>query len=450
MKKFLYGSKAKAIVLAIICTLVLSACGSGGKSTTNGGTSSPAAQLASPGKESPKPNSGAKAEIRFSTWYGPGDIEIWKEVIDRFQADNPNITVKFEPIQWGEYWQKIPTQLAGQSAPDVIGMSVGIVYGYVEKNQLEPMDGFLKTSTHKLDELPASLAAEGQWPKDKPSQYALPWHFTGGALFGNMTAFKEAGIAYPEKGWTIDEFEAAAQKLTNANRYGFLVPGFTMNAGLLGAYGAEPTTADRLHSNYNAPEVLAYKTWLHDMIFKKKIAPNPKDIDGKVDPFIAGKVAMTVAGAWNFPEYRKIQNFDWDILPMPTKDGKSKTYAGPDLLSIPAVSKNKDAAWKFIEYAVFNPKAQELLRKTGVPMLMKDIQDPKVIAEIANQKPAHINIFLQGAVTNGIGYAFTKKFAEIATLENNADVKIMQNENVDIKKELDDLHDKVNKELAKQ
>ncbi|MCQ6558804.1 ABC transporter substrate-binding protein [Paenibacillus mendelii] len=420
------------IVSVLALSMVLSACSS---STKTGGNNEP---------------SGKETTIRFSTWYGPGDIEIWKEVIKRFEADHPTIKVKFEPLEWDTYWQKIQTQLASKAAPDVIGMHVGVVYGYAEKDQLESLNSYLETGEHKIDELPESLAAEGQWPKDDPQQYALPWHFTGGALFVNLTAFKEAGIEYPEQGWTLDEFTEAAGKLTTSTRFGFLTPSFSMNAGLMGAFGTEPTTADKLHSNYNSPEVLEYKTWLHDLIYKYKVAPNPKDVDGKVDPFIAGKVAMSLGGAWNFPVYRKIENFDWDIAPMPTRDGVSKTYAGPDMLSLPKDGKNKEAAWEFIQFAVFDDKAQEILRNTGLPMLKKDLADDTVINEIAQQKPAHIKLFLEGATTDGVGYAFTKKFFEIAKLENDADVKIMQNPNPDIKKELENLHSLVNKEFEKK
>ncbi|MBP1993249.1 ABC transporter substrate-binding protein [Paenibacillus eucommiae] len=428
----------------MVMSLLLSACSSSNPDSNSGSNSN------SNSSSSPSANpKDEKATIRFSTWYGAGDIEIWKEVIKRFNVDYPNITVKFEPLDFSAYWQKLPTQLASKSAPDVIGMHVGIVYGYVEKDQLEPMDSYLSTGEHKIDELPEALAAEGQWPKDSPKQYSLPWRFTGGALFVNRTAMEEANVAYPENGWTIDEFVAAAKKMTKPGRYGFLIPGFSMNAGLMGAFGTEPTTADKLHSNYNSPEVLAYKTWLHDLIYKDKVAPNPKDVDSKLDPFVSGKVAMMLSGAWNLPVYRKIENFQWDVAPMPTKDGKSKTYAGPDMMAMTKDGKHKEAAWKFIQFAVFNPKAQELLRTTGLPMLKTDLANDQLVGEIAAQKPEHIKTFLDGAAQDGIGYAFTKKFFEIGGFENDADVKILQNANADIKKELDKLHEQVNKEFEK-
>ncbi|RAV16404.1 ABC transporter substrate-binding protein [Paenibacillus contaminans] len=434
-------SSVLSIIFILMLSLVVSACSSNGKPAStatgaDGGTQTPA-------------TNGEKTKIRFSTWYGPGDIEIWKNVIDRFQTDNPNITVEFEPLEWGAYWQKLQTQLASKSAADVIGMHVGIVYGYVEKNQLAPLDDYLKTYDRK-DQLSQSLLAEGQWPKDNPKQFALPWHVTGAALFVNMTAFKEAGIAYPENGWTVDEFKAAAKKLTTDKRFGFSVPSFSMAAGLAGAFGTEPTTADKLHSNYNSPEMLTFKTWLHDLIWKDKAAPNPKDLDKNIDPFVAGKVAMSMGGAWNFPVYRDIKDFEWDIAPMPSKDGKTKTYAGPDMLSITQDSKNKEAAWKFMQFVTYNQKAQELLRATGVPMLKEDLQNAALVNEIAAQKPAHFKVFLEGVTNNGVGYAFTKKFFEISQLELDADVKIMENASADIKKELETLHEQVNKEFAKQ
>lgn len=60
--------------------------------------------------------------IRFSIWFGEGDIAVWKAVIDGFQKANPEVTVKFEPLDYANFWTKLNTQLAGGSAPDVIGM----------------------------------------------------------------------------------------------------------------------------------------------------------------------------------------------------------------------------------------------------------------------------------------------------------------------------------------
>ena len=66
--------------------------------------------------------------IRFSVWYGQGDIEVWDAVIDAFEKATPEVKVDFEPLAWSQYWQKLQVGLAAGDPPDVIGMGVGVSY----------------------------------------------------------------------------------------------------------------------------------------------------------------------------------------------------------------------------------------------------------------------------------------------------------------------------------
>lgn len=445
---------SKALLLVLV-SLVFAACGTpqasstttqttavtgSGDTTTNVETPTEAAPVAS----------GEKTTIRFSTWFGPGDIEAWKQVIKGFEAKNPDITVKFEPLEFGQYFTKLQTQLASKTAPDVIGMHVGLIFDYTAREQLEALDTYIKEANQSFDQIPTALTAEGQWPTDNPQQYALPWRFVGGTLFINKTAFDEAGIPYPEQGWTIEEFVETARKLTTDTRFGFLAPSATMQANLMGSFGTAPVSDDRKHSNFGDPNMLAYKTWVHDLIWKEKVSPNPKDVDSKVDPFASGKVAMSFQGTWNFPVYRDIKDFDWDIAPTPTKDGKSKTYAGPDMISITKDSPNKAAAWKFVEYAVFSDEGQDVLSTTGIPIRSTDLQDETKIAEIAKQKPAHYKVFVDGAMNNGVGYGFTPDFAEMNRIEGDLNFKLFTVPDADIKAELTAFNDELEKMLQQK
>ena len=119
------------------------------------------------------------------------------------------------------------------------------------------------------------------------------------------------------------------------------------------------------------------------------------------------------------------------------------------MISVTKDSKNKEAAWKFIEFAVYDQRAQELLRTTGMPMLNEDLGNKELIAEIAAQKPEHIQVFLDGIANNGIGYGFSEIFTQNQKLELDTDVLIMEDPNADIKKLLGTLHDQVNEEFKK-
>lgn len=393
--------------------------------------------------QTPDSTNGGKptGSIRFSMWPGGATIPAWKDVIARFQRSHPGAKVTLESTDYGTYWTKLNTQMASGSAPDVIGMQFqGPLLGL--QGQLAPLDS---TVADVISKIPANLASIGQ-TKDKDGKtatYALPWHFVGSSLYANMTELGKAGIAYPDSGWTTDDFLAAAKELTGDGSFGCQVPQGSMQTAIASTFGAAPLSADGKTATYNTSEMLANKTWLRDLIYVHKVAPQPSKLSAQKDPFATGQVRMSFQGSWQTPVYREIKNFKWDILPNPNGQQQAKNYAGPDMVSVYAKSKNMPLAQAFIKYAVFNRDAQEAISPTGSPVLIDYLSDPARIAAEAKQKPAHYKYFVDEASKHGEGWAFVPKFSDIGKLESDAEYKIYASPTSDIQGILADLNDKV-------
>lgn len=398
----------------------LAACGSGAGSTGSTGE--------------------AKGNIRFSIWFGEGDIEVWKQVIANFQKKNPEITVKFEPLEYGSFWTKLNTQMAGGSAPDVVGMQFQqATLG--PSGQLLALDDQVKNDIGKM---PETLAKIGQASVDgKTSQFALPWRFVGSSLYANTTAMGDAGITIPDSGWSLDDFVAAAKELTSGKSFGTSVPGGGAQVPIASTFGAAPVSEDGRTATYNTAEMLATKTFLRDLIFKHQVAQQPKKVSTQKDPFATKATMMTFQGSWQTPVYRKIKDFEWDILPNPSGTNPTKNYAGPDMIAVYAKSKNAAAAYKFVQYVVFDREAQELIGKTGAPVLTDYLTDPARIESEAKLKPANYKYFVTEASDRGEGWGFVPKFADIGKLEGDADYQIYDKPNSDIAGILTGLNTKV-------
>lgn len=387
--------------------------------------------------------SGGPQTIRFSIWFGEGDIDVWKEVIAGFQKVNPDITVKFEPLEYGSFWTKLNTQLAGGSAPDVIGMQFqSSVLG--PSGQLEALDASMSGD---FGNIPENLLKIGQTSADGGTKtFALPWRFVGASLFGNLTALEKAGISTPSQ-WTLDEYVSAAKELTSGSMMGTSIPGGGAATAVASTFGAAPVSEDGKTATYNTAEMVAAKTFLRNLIYVHKVARKPSDVSSQKDPFATGAVGLTFQGSWNIPVYRKIKNFDWDILPNPSGTQPAKNYAGPDMISVYGKSKAKDAAQKFVQYAVFNRDAQELIGTTGAPVLTDYLTDVARIENEAKQKPANYKYFVDQASQNGEGWAFVPKFADIGKMESDADFKIYAKADSDITGILNDLNTQVQNAL---
>src|SRR5574344_2514236 len=85
--------------------------------------------------------------------------------------------------------------------------------------------------------------------------------------------------------------------------------------------------------------------------FKTGISPKPEDISSEKALFSNQEVAMFVSGRYDVVQFRKDASFNWDCAPLPRyKDGISSGHSGSMCLSMSKNSKNKDQAFKVVEY----------------------------------------------------------------------------------------------------
>ena len=134
MKKYL----AIPAVLCLAASL-LTACGGGKGETTAADTKAEQGQTAAAEKETAKTADGGSEQItlRFSWWGGEERLAATLDVIKQFEELNPNIKIEPEYGSSDGYADKLATQLASGTAPDIIqiGIPTGISGGAVLVNQ---------------------------------------------------------------------------------------------------------------------------------------------------------------------------------------------------------------------------------------------------------------------------------------------------------------------------
>jgi multiple sugar transport system substrate-binding protein len=363
--------------------------------------------------------SAPSGEVRFPIWFGQADIEAWKQVIERFKAVAPEIEVKFEPLQWQQYWQKLNTQLAAGDAPTACGMHVGLVYAYADKGQLTELGALVQRDGFPIENLFPNLVEEGHWPKTGGAGlYMLPWRFVGSAFYVNKTLLDKKGIPMPTDGWTWDDWLeiAKATRDEGAGVYGSGLPSAQLQQaqfGQAGAYGPLDETLTK--SNFLDPGIQEAVQFIADLALTHKVAPKPQDVPqvtGGVpqDLFLAGKLVLHPSATWNIPAYRDVE-FEWDVVPQPQHKAKG-AYAGPDGIAIPKESDNAEAAWAFIKFATSDPAAQSILGATGIPVTKDYALSEEYISGEAGKKPASYEMLVNELLALGRGYGFNSSWFE--------------------------------------
>ena len=290
-----------------------------------------------------------KVQITFQSWSGEG----LKPFEKQFEKLYPNIDVKLQDVPAEQMQDKLTTQIAGNNAPDAAYVDNGTVGAFAPRQALVDLDPYIaKSIAVEPDDY---VAAFRKSVTNKGKMYGLPFDGESTGLFYRTDLFKQAGIDGPPETW--DEFMDAAKKLTNKEKkqYGFIA--FAPEAAYywypwLWQTGERAMSADGKVTFNSARGKKAGEFYVD---LARNYSPpdqlNANSYDGRV-AFANGKVGMYVAGAWfagtMINEFPKTKG-KWASAPLP-KDAQCATTIAGDALVIFNQSKNKDAAWKWIEF----------------------------------------------------------------------------------------------------
>lgn len=322
----------------------------------------------------------AQTTVTYATWDG-GRQKVDETLIAAFNAANPKIKVEYNLVPWGTYWQKAAAMTAGGSTYDVMWMNLNNFPFYASQGALAPLsipDAAVKT-----------IAASRVAPYRVAGKlYGIPLGPQAVTVFINKALFKERGVAVPTASWTFDQMLEAAKKLTFEKdgkkiwgingadlqidtEYGM---SFYYSAGgkaiiKKGASGYEPN----LDATF---QTTAQK--LLDLIYKDKVAPSPKDSTQQgYQLFQAGQMGIYVLGSWMTAIWAQTPDLDWAYAPFPTMSASVKPTPvfSAHALVVPAASKQKDAAQKFIQWVTTSAQAQRILAQNGLfPTLAEQYQ----------------------------------------------------------------------------
>lgn len=302
-----------------------------------------------------------KTTISISMWDAPLEGQ---NFITEFMKQNPDIKVKTVNIPADSYSQKLNTMLATNTATDVIIAWEGDLTTFANSGKLVSLDSYIETT----DAFPADALIPAVKKLQNISggqNFGLPWCYAGEILYYNKDMFDAAGISYPDLDWTWVDFTDAARKLT------IVKDGTTAQWGadditfggiwysLIGAGGDSVVDHNgKMKIGDGARSALQMQ---YDLVNTYKASPAPSASSAGSDLFIAGRAAMTRTGSWMTSAYREIEDFSWDIAPLP-KGVRHYSTLHTGFFAIPETTKNKDAAWRLIEFSM-SEKGQEMISK---------------------------------------------------------------------------------------
>lgn len=356
------AKKRLSVLIIALLAALLAACGdntSGGSGTSGSSGSSASSQSSEGSSAAP-----AGEKIKLTYWtFDRHDADFIKEVVDEYNATNTdNIEVVVTSMA-ENYAQSVDIAFSTNQSPDILRPNQDTTIPFVRKGYLEPLDDYL------TDEMKQKFAPtiQDQVNLFDGKIYSLPNFGYTLRLVYNVELFEKAGITEPPS--SLAELVEAAKKITEVGKadgqYGFALNFKSPKSALdrsgreilqlsgYDGFGFDHKTGQFDFAPY-APVIEAFRQMRED----GSMLPGVESLD--IDPlraqFAEGKIGMYLSysaepGVYSSQFPAKIK---WAAALAPTIDGEIRGASGfansGQWLAISSQSKNKDAAWKFLEY----------------------------------------------------------------------------------------------------
>ncbi|MGA9746675.1 MAG: extracellular solute-binding protein [Nocardioides sp.] len=314
-----------------------------------------AAGCATATQEEPDSEGDGPVELRFqSLAFQESTIKASQDIVDAWNADNPDVQVKYVQGSWDSVQDQLVTQFQGGTAPDVIHYESAAMTGFAEQGYLADLSGMLS------DDVTSSVP-EGVWETvtvdDKV--IAAPTLLQSYVVFANRGLLDDAGVEVPEGDtWSWDAFQAAAAATTRGDTFGIgwglaeptatmLSLGMNFDAAFFEGTG-DDVSIEVGGAELALPERIKAMTYDDQSLDPVTLSQSGSDV---MTGFFKGKYAMTVQGSYQAQALTENAPEDLDWVAMPLLEGASAAQAAnPQTLSVAAESPHVEEAAEFIDY----------------------------------------------------------------------------------------------------
>ena len=238
-----------------------------------------------------------------------GECGIITSLINKFNADNPDVHVSVTTVEWPGYDQ-LTAQFASGDAPDIVTIHASVLSDYQSKNLLLPLDDVLKSAGVTPDAM-TDAAREGATKDGKI--YGLPIDNWTMLFHINMDLFKQADLVNadgtPKLPTSVDELMAQAEQFKQKTGKPYFVQNLANETALytrnLYTYLFQQDNdffADPKHVKLNTPEAKKVLE-MYKAIFDKDYTTKDLDYGGAINAFLAGEGGVHLNGTWVVGDY---------------------------------------------------------------------------------------------------------------------------------------------------
>ncbi len=326
-----------------------------------GSSSTPSAQTSATDASGP-------AEVEFWTMQlSPKFDDYFNQLIADFEAENPDITVKWVDVPWSDMETKILAAVSAGNAPDVVNLNPNFA------SQLAAKGAWL-TLDDKLSAAEQAVYLPKIWEATQINgdSFGFPWYLTARVTLYNSEIFKAAGITEPPK--TFEELATVAKQIKEkTGKYAFFISFVPEDAAdVLQSFiqMGVPLVDDAGKAAFNTPEgKKVFQYWTD--LYQQKLLPQEVLTQGHqqaIQLYQSGETAILASGAEfldtiasNAPDIAAATK----TAPQISGSTGKKNVAAMDLV-IPKDTDVEAAALKFATYVTNDANQLEFAKAANV------------------------------------------------------------------------------------
>ena len=333
------------------------------------------------------------ATIRVAWWGNQVRNDNTVGALNLFKEANPGVTFETEFSDWTGYWDKMATQAAASSLPDIIQQDYKYYKQYQVKGQLANLTPFVESGVLNLKDASQGIIKSGEIDG---KLYALCLGVNAPAMLYDKEAVAKAGVTIKQN-MTVDEFIAAAKTITEKTglkcdtSYG---DGENYIEYLVRGQGKVLFEDGKLGID-NASYVVPFFKLFEDGIAGGYFA-SAEDMNAAVgvgieqDPLVLGKEWMALAYSNQLAAYNKAAGKELGIVtwPVGSNDTQKAMYLKPSqFFSVASTSKNQEICAKVLDFFTNSVEAnKKLMAERGVPISSKVAEAIKPLMDVNNQQ----------------------------------------------------------------
>lgn len=260
-------------------------------------------------------------------WYNDGNEgDVLRDLLDRFEADHPNIKVEIDVVAYADIHTTLQAQVEAGDPPDMARFTDTARF----KEYYLDLTPYVADPAYWLANFPEPVLDSMRVDPSGEGIYGMPTQFTITGPFINRTLFEDAGVPVPideKDNVTWDEWVAAAIEVADAtgtpyavaiDRSGHRVWGPSLSLCSTYVNDDGTFTVDSPGFRDTANMIVGWHT---DEITPLAVWAGSGDTYAAANEFfINGELVFYMSGSWQVGQFaEKIgDDFDWEVIPNPS------------------------------------------------------------------------------------------------------------------------------------